>query len=375
MGQLNYRDGRRFFDTWMSFPSRSVRNGATKLPENTVAFRNVAIDATLTPDLNMKARTTIDLYANARTDRVIALELSRKMQLTDVRLNREPVEFFVRESMRSNLLRGPENYTFLIVLPKPLEAGESRTIEVAHEGAVINSAGHGVYYVGARNNWYPSRDGVFSTYDLKFRYPNNLQMVSTGDVVEDRVEGEWRLTQRRVSVPIRFAGFNLGGDYEKASVTRAGFTIDVYANRAVESALQSPPKDYLPQAPAGQPRPSRRLQPETLATPVLTLPPDPKARLRALADEVGAAMEFMSANFGPPPLKTLTVSPIPGLSDRAFRGCCICLLSPISSPRICPWRCEPTRSAVSFLNCSTPTRQRINGGETLSRQAHIRTIG
>ena len=102
---------------------------------------------------------------------------------------------------------------------------------MAHEGAVINSAGHGVYYVGARNNWYPSRDGVFSTYDLKFRYPNNLQMVSTGDVVEDRVEGEWRLTQRRVSVPIRFAGFNLGGDYEKASVTRAGFTIDVYANR------------------------------------------------------------------------------------------------------------------------------------------------
>ena len=127
VGQLNYRDGRRFFDTWMSFPSRSVRNGATKPPENTVAFRNIAIDATLTPDLNMKARTTIDLYANARTDRVIALELSRKMQLTDVRLNREPVEFFVRESMRSNLLRGPENYTFLIVLPKPLEAGESRT--------------------------------------------------------------------------------------------------------------------------------------------------------------------------------------------------------------------------------------------------------
>ena len=149
----------------------------------------------------MKARTTIHLYANARTDKVIALELSRKMQLTDVRLNGEPVEFFVRESMRSNLLRGPENYTFLVVLPKPMEAGESRTIEVAHEGEVINSAGHGVYYVGARNNWYPSRDGVFSTLDLKFRYPNNLQMVSTGDVVEDRVEGEWRSLREEFRFP------------------------------------------------------------------------------------------------------------------------------------------------------------------------------
>ena len=54
---------------------------------------------------------------------MIALDLSRKMKLTEVLVDSEPVEFFVRESMRSNLLRGAENYTFLIVLPKPLEAG------------------------------------------------------------------------------------------------------------------------------------------------------------------------------------------------------------------------------------------------------------
>ena len=31
-------------------------------------------------------------------------------------------------------------------------------------------------------------------------------------------------------------------------------------------------------------------------------------------------MEFMSANFGPPPLKTLTVSPIPGTFGQGFPG-------------------------------------------------------
>jgi hypothetical protein len=321
LGQLSYRDDRRFFDTWTSFPSRSVRNGAVKPPESTVAYTNVAIDATLNPDLNMKAKTRIELTAKARTERVIAFELSRRMQVTDVRVNGEPVEFFVRESLRSNLLRGPENYTFLVVLPAPIEAGENRIIEVAHDGGVITSAGHGVYYVGARNNWYPSHDGTFATYDLKFRYPKNLQLVSTGDIVEDRVEGEWRITQRRVSAPIRFAGFNLGGDYEKASVMRAGFTIDVYANRAVESALQPRPKDYVPQAPAGPAaRMGRRTQPDPLATPSISFPPDPKARLRALAEEIGSAMEFMSANFGPPPLKTLTVSPIPGTFGQGFPG-------------------------------------------------------
>jgi aminopeptidase N len=48
--------------------------------------------------------------------------------------------------------------------------------------------------------------------------------------------------------------------------------------------------------------------------------PDPKARLAALADEIGSAMEFMSSNFGPPPLKTLTVSPIPGAFGQGFPG-------------------------------------------------------
>ena len=89
----------------------------------------------------------------------------------------------MRESLRSNLIRSAENNTFMVVLPKPMESGDVRTIDIAHEGNVIAASGNGVYYVAARNNWYPSRDGLFAPYDLTFRYPKNLQLVSTGDVV------------------------------------------------------------------------------------------------------------------------------------------------------------------------------------------------
>ena len=34
VGQLTFRDDRRFFDTWTSFPSRSVRNGSRKASGN-----------------------------------------------------------------------------------------------------------------------------------------------------------------------------------------------------------------------------------------------------------------------------------------------------------------------------------------------------
>jgi hypothetical protein len=320
VGQLVFNDNRRFFDTWTSFPSRSIRNGARKQAEYPLVLRNFVIDATLDQDLTLKAKTRVDVFAKSGSGRVVAFDLSRRMRVTDVRMDGEPVEYFARESLRSNLVRNSENEAFMVVLPKPLEAGESRTLEISHEGGVVASSGNGVYYVMARNNWYPSHDGVFATFDLTFRYPKHLQLVSTGDVVEDSKVEETRVTRRKVTSPIRFAGFNLG-DYEKASGARAGFTIEVYANRKIEPALQPRQREFIP-APPSPPagRMGRRTAPDLLSTPIPPMPIDPKARLGALADEIGSAMEFMSALFGPPTLKTLTVSPIPGAFGQGFPG-------------------------------------------------------
>jgi hypothetical protein len=48
--------------------------------------------------------------------------------------------------------------------------------------------------------------------------------------------------------------------------------------------------------------------------------PDPHAHLQRLAAEIGAAFEFMAGKFGAPPLRTLTVSPIPGSFGQGFPG-------------------------------------------------------
>jgi aminopeptidase N len=48
--------------------------------------------------------------------------------------------------------------------------------------------------------------------------------------------------------------------------------------------------------------------------------PNPATRLQALATEIGGALEFMTTHFGPPPLKTLTISPIPGAFGQGFPG-------------------------------------------------------
>jgi aminopeptidase N len=49
--------------------------------------------------------------------------------------------------------------------------------------------------------------------------------------------------------------------------------------------------------------------------------PDPAARLKAVADDVASALQFYSGLFaGPPGLKSLTVSPIPGNFGQGFPG-------------------------------------------------------
>ena len=72
----------------------------------------------------MKAKTRIKVIRKDTNRRVIPLDLSRRMKVTEVRVDGEPAEFFVRESLRSNLIRSAENDTFMVVLPKPMEAGE-----------------------------------------------------------------------------------------------------------------------------------------------------------------------------------------------------------------------------------------------------------
>jgi hypothetical protein len=147
-----------------------------------------------------------------------------------------------------------------------------------------------------------------------FRYPRDLDLVTPGDVLEDRTEGEQRITRRRTSVPIRMAGFNLG-EYDHVRVTRGGYEVDVCANRTLETALQpkTPPPSLapLPKAPSRRPAGLEDLPP---------LPITPAMRLQQLAAEVASALEFMASKFGPPALPRLTVSPIPGTFGQGFPG-------------------------------------------------------
>jgi hypothetical protein len=316
-GQLSERAGRIAYNVWTSFASRSNRNGSVKPQEPWFTLGNYRIDASVETDLRMKATSRIQVRVGPRALRGFPFDISKAMQVTAARIDGAPVELFEQESVRGQAMQYGDNQVFLVVAPETLAAGSEHEFEFEHEGAVIAKAGPSVYFVNSRASWYPRFGQSFSIYDLTFHYPKRLTLVTAGDQVEDRTDGETRITRWRTPVPIRMAGFNLG-DYERVTGDAPGFSIQVYGNRHLESALQ--PKPVAPpviSAPSGRSGLTGRMPSLPVQAPT---PADPRARLRAVAADVSSALEFFTASFGAPAMKTLTVAPIPGTFGQGFPG-------------------------------------------------------
>jgi hypothetical protein len=315
VGQTADQAGAARFNVWASFESRSVRTTG-KVPPDTVQLRDFRIEATLSPDLSLAAVTRIAMTPMRAGLRVLEFEIAPQMEISAATLDGVPIEVFRRESMRDALIRGSSNDQILAVFPNALESGKAHQLEFHHKGTVVTTVGRNVFTVNARTNWYPNHGIQFALYDLTFRAAKELDVVSTGALVDERVEGEWKITHRRTSAPVRLAGFNLG-TYRRATVQRAGYTVDVCGNRSLEQTLQ-PTAGPMIIMPSNNPRaPARRGEVVQVGPPPA---PDPAARLSSLAVEIAGALEWMAQQFGPPPLSVLTVSPIPGSFGQGFPG-------------------------------------------------------
>lgn len=299
------------FDIWTSFESKSIRAGRRAPPKAPFTLTDYRIEASLDTALHMQAVTRAKL-SNTVPLRAFGLLVSDKVRIASATIDGKPVEVYDRESTRDRAIRGGGNVTFVLVTSEALPAGGSHQVEMHHEGDVVVPAGNEVYYVASRGNWYPRAGSTFSDYDLTFRYPKNLTLVATGESVEDRIDGEYRISRHKTSEPVRVAGFNLG-QYREVKLARAGYSIEVFANKALETTLQ--PKVALTVLP---PAPHLSRSPDMLPTP--TPPVRPVSRLSGIAETVAASFEFMRAQFGPPPIKSLTVSPIPGAFGQGFPG-------------------------------------------------------
>ncbi len=248
----------------------------------------------------------------------LPFEISKQMQVTSASIDGEPVELLTNSAPRSSIESPYGNDMFVLVPAKPMTAGKTYEVELRNEGRVITDAGNHVYFVGSRGSWFPGRDLQFSNFDLTFHYPKELDLVASGDPVDERVDGDMKVTHRATRNPIRMAGFNLGV-YERVIVKRSGLVIEICANHSAERALQPKPVgDPLWVTSAPGRRPGRDNNTPLPAIPIA--PPSPANRLQALAADLGDAMDYYASKFGPSGLRTLEVAPVPGRFGQGFPG-------------------------------------------------------
>lgn len=175
-----------------------------------------------------------------------------------------------------------------------------------------------MFFVGSRASWYPGAGSRFATYDLTFRLPRDLNFVATSETAEFTVDGDSAIHRVSVTHPVRTFGFNIG-KYKTITAKRNGFTVNVMANKQVETALEPANRVIVmpsPSVPAG-----RRVSTAPATITSIPVPrPDPTQRLREMAGEVVSLLERFTTAFGPPPVHTIHVSPIPGNFGQGFAG-------------------------------------------------------
>ena len=309
VGKTRAAPQERGFEVWASYTPKSLRGAARPADFHADHYR---IESTIDPALHMSVQSSFTVSDVTRELRALSFDLSRKMQVTGAEVDGKPAE--IVESPNSETPgEDPGDRVFLVVPSEPLLAGSHHTVKVAHAGDVITADPNHVYFVGSRGRWYPHRALEFARFDLQFRFPKDLDLVAPGDSFRDTVEGNERVIERRLDTPVPMAGFNLGS-YHRTVVKRGDLTIEMFANQESAKLLSSSGMS----APVPGQRPRAPLLVD--ARPAPDNDANPYQREQEIAGTIVDIMDFYAHRFGPPPLKKLIVSPIPGKFGQGFAG-------------------------------------------------------
>jgi hypothetical protein len=269
VGHISNERETAFFQVWCSFRPRR------KAPPSDAAriISDYRLDTVIRPDLTMASKASFVYHAAADDGRAIGLELSSHLRVTAAQIDGKPAEAFQHETAAAQQIAG--GVPLLLVASEPLASETPHQVELSYEGSVVFRTAAGNYFVDERNTWYPFVSPMLTTFDLTFHCPQDLRVASTGALVSDEVSAGMRTVHRKTQVPEPLAGFNIG-NYEVSSSERGRYRIELFANKAENSA---------------------------------TLP-----------EQAASILDYYSARWQPLSIKSLAISPVEGYFGQGFPG-------------------------------------------------------
>ena len=285
-----------FFDTWASFPMRSVRQQADQDPAGATGFEvsDYRMRVKVFPPTDLSAETEFTVQPQRSGLRMVMLELSRYLRVSEVQVDGEHADFIQNEPVSGSELARRGDDLIGLVFPHVLEEGHPVHVLFKYSGPVMFSAGGELLYVGERGTWYPNAGPSYSSYDLTFQYPDEWLLVATGKPASNTAANGWRTSRFVSEKPIARAGFNLG-KFETGSASVDRVAIRAYAAKNVEQSLA------VPAARAG-----RHIE--------------PAKEVQDIAERTANAVRFFSQQFDPFPYSNLEVTQLPALLSQSWPG-------------------------------------------------------
>lgn len=222
--------------------------------------------------LKVRGRVRVDIRMESSGRRAIPMTLFRDLVVTRVADNTGRELFHFRSGS-----------SVVVVLPEPSVAGARIQLDIEYGGRALNWVGRGTFALDDTSAWHPHIGSVDrATYDVRIRYPRRMQLIASGERVDEGRSHRYRWERRILDQPAIAFSFILGR-FEVIEETIDDVTVQV----AIHSGLP------------------RRLT---------------KARVEALLLSIRESLDFFERTFGPYPMDYLTVATLPRDYSQSYLG-------------------------------------------------------
>jgi hypothetical protein len=170
------------------------------------ATRRYKIETVIAKNHHLFSTATITFEPLIPGERVLKFALLPNLRVGRVTDEQGQNLHFIQQSRK-------EDGSFYAVLPAAPAMGKETSITVEYAGdKVVEDAGEGSFYVGARTSWYPNLNGFgeHAFYDLTFKVPHKYKVVSVGKLQEEKTEQDLAVSHWVTPIPVAVAGFNYG---------------------------------------------------------------------------------------------------------------------------------------------------------------------
>jgi len=199
------------------------------------ATRRYKIETVIAKNGHLFSSATITFVPLVAGERVLKFGLLPNLRVTRVADEQGKDLYFIQESRK-------DDGSFYAILPEAPLAGQERSVTIEYSGdKVLEEAGEGSYYVGARTSWYPNLNGFgeHALYDLTFKVPKKYRVISVGQLKEESVDQNLAVSHWVTPNPVAVAGFNYG-EYKQMDLPDeiTGYKISGYYLEQLPSNLR-----------------------------------------------------------------------------------------------------------------------------------------